>query len=170
MNYVPVLLFLSASVIIVFGCNPPLVNHTDFIIPEEFELIESDSTVDEILSVKYGNEMQIRVLNTMSKAINNSMFFGSALMKQTFESKFPQLVARMKGFNESGQGHYYIGKNTFLHRSFDYRVGETIAYFEYGAMHVEEPESYYEFYITGKKDLRGDKHNLLIKAFLDGVR
>ncbi len=167
-----VLLWLILSQLIVFaGCNTntEIDNHTNFTIPPEFEIIEHDSNSDEILAVKYKDEMQIIVSKNMSKIIKESALFGSGVMKQIFETKFPLIVKKHNGRNVSGQNHYYINENIYLYQSFDYMVNSTPGYYEYGALHIEQPEEYFEFFITGDKTKK-ENHKPLIKSFLSGVK
>lgn len=170
-NYKLVFWLLLFPLIIVSGCNSKteLKNHTNFTIPPEFEIIEHDKSSGEILAVKYKNEMQIIVSEEMSKIIKKTALYGSALMKQSFEIKFPMLVEKYQGSNISKQDHYYVNKNIYLHRYFDYEIDGHPGYYEYGALHIEKPEEYFEFFISGDKSKK-EKHKALIKSFLKGVK
>lgn len=41
--------------------------------------------------------------------------------------------------------YYVVDKNIYLHQSFDYEVPNTLGYYEYRALHIEDPEEYYDF-------------------------
>ena len=117
----------------------------------------------------YKDEMQILVSKNMSKQIKKSSFFGPGPMRQSFESKFPLIIEKFQGTNPSKQDHYFVNDHIYLHRSFDYTSGSTNGYYEYGALHIKEPEEYFEFFITGDKS-RQEEHEAVIKTFLEGVK
>lgn len=163
------LLFFYIVFLFHFSACDGLKSKKNFELPEGFILRDHDEENEEILCVDYKNEMQITVSKNMSNTIKRSAFYGSAIMKQNFEIKFPIILQKFKGKNPSKQAHYFVNDNIYLHRSFDFVVDGTPAYYEYGAFHIENPEEYYELFISGDKTLQ-EEHQHVIKNFLKGIK
>lgn len=142
-------------------------NPKEIKIPDGFELQTPDKDRGEILYVKYKNEMQISVSTNASDIIKKSMFYGPRLMKQTFDLRFPILLKKHKGNDLQDFNHYFVNGNMYMNQSFEYNTGSSVGYYEYGALYIEKPESYYEFYISGSKEFR-DAHRVVINSLLEG--
>ncbi len=166
-------LFFALSlfcVVLLYQCkSAPLPNNTNFIIPEDFTIVEHDADRDEILALKYKNEMLIVVSLDASKTIKESSLYGSELLRIAVDSKFPNLIKAHNGTNQTELKNYYVGKNLYMHRNFDFSTTKSNGYYEYGAMYIEDPEEYYEIFISGDKT-KQEKHQAVIKGFLSGIR
>lgn len=142
---------------------------SNFNLPPEFTVVPHDVDNDEILALKYNNDMRVVVSLNMSKIIKKSALFGSALMKQSFETKFPMQLKQSNGQNPSDQEFYNVNENIYLFRTFDFDADGTPGYFEYGALYINEPEEYYEFFISGRKSEQ-EIHKPLIKSLIQGIK
>jgi len=161
--------FFIVSVICVIACKPNSNSKTSkFIIPDEFKIESHAGQEDVILALSYKDEMRINVSQSMSDIIKGSDLYGPGAMKLSYESKFPILTQQLNGTNISEQNHYYANENIYIKRTFDFAVDDALAYFEFIALHIKEPEEYYEIQISGQKQFQ-DKHQTLIKSFLEGI-
>lgn len=163
---------ITVLIVLFLSCNQTTHSTnvpSNFKIPPELTVVSHDPEKDEILKLSYKNEMQIIVSNNMSKIIKKSALFGSAMMKQSFEVRFPMVLKQTEGYNASDQDHFMVGSNIYLYRSFDYELDDSQGYMEYGALYIEEPEEYYEFYITGQRSMQ-ETHKVIIKSFLEGIK
>ena len=154
--------------------QPKDLNTVNFEIPEGFKLLPPNPEYDEVLSANYGNHLKVRVMDLIDEAIKQGPTYGSAIMKQSFEMRYPLVKGQYKGYDEDEQSYYYVNGNIYLRRKFyvkeqDSKGNSFVVYYEYGAMCIEKPEKYHEFLFTGLKE-KEEEHQPLIKAFLEGAR
>lgn len=150
-------------------CKTTLKNNTNISIPEGFEIIDHNKNSDEILALNFKNEMRIIISKNLSNIIKKGEFFGYGVMKMSMKAKYLNLIKQHHGTNSSEINKLSIGNNIYLYQNFDYDISDTKGYYEYGGLYIENPEDYYEFFISGSK-LKQESHKEIIKSLLNGVK
>ena len=158
-------IFLILLVFLGVSCQ---TNNTDFEIPEGFRVVESNGE-DNVLTVKYKNELLIVVSKQMSKLIKEGAYFGPGPMKRIFDPKFLLLLKKHNGINASELKNRKVNNNFYMYQSFDFINDNSEGYYEYGAIYIKEPEEYYELYISGDKS-KQIQHKEVIDSFLSGIK
>jgi len=164
---VTIILFLG--LLVFTSCRNQLTNDISLNIPSGFEVISHDENSDEILALNYNNEMQIIISTNSSKIIKKGQLFGYGVLEIALKAKFPNLVQKFSGKNVGEFKKISVDQNIYLYQTFDFTVKETSGYYEHGGLYIQQPEEYFEFFISGDKS-KQNKHRKVIDNLIKEIK
>ncbi len=161
-------LYLIICALVLTCCKSSLTNNTNITVTKAFRIVEHNKDLDEILALRYQNEMLVTISLNNSKIIKKGSLFGYGVLESAMMAKFPRLVKQHNGTNVSELKKIDINGNVYLYQSFDFGPSDRAGYYEYGGLYTEQPEEYYEFFISGDKTKQVN-HREIIMDLLKGV-
>ena len=126
-------------------------NGITFLIPKGFDRLQANSEKDEILKLRYKDEMYIVVQDNVAGRIKESKIAKAVTMDLVHDMKFQMLKQGYNGYNETKRKSYDIGGRRVTEQEFKTKEHFGEAYYKYSI--VETTNTFIEVLFSGQEEL-----------------
>ncbi len=140
-------------------------------IPENLERIKANERYNELLSLKYKDELKILITDDIGSPDKDekrkNIYDALDLLTTTFEIKYNRWYSTYNGYEKGALSKENINSFKARTRDFKAKINGTVIYFEISTINIGN--YYFDLIVTGKEDSRAT-HKALVKELVNSIK